>query len=600
MQLIKSLEKKETDLRAVLYAKSAPPPLTSSTGVMSKVPVTPGELGGEEGEIFSEDELSQSSSARSSSTKGSKRKKKSKSVGMPKRRKKWVPYNPGVEFPENFVAPWRKVGSHSYKPDKGFVPTEKAFTTGFMALDISAPTDFHLAYLELYLAANGERVLWPVPGDGSCQWSAIRRQLQCPSQYTNMILRREVAFFLLTHWEILFPMLKKEIRHYYGYKDTEVGPFSYLDYVEHILTPGTWGDQITLKLISLMWGVKVTVILMDTCSEIRIRHDQPLADADLVLILQGQHYSAAVRYNRVSGKKGEEQHFGVQALPLKDAAEYKASEDSFDDSDRDLKYCPPVQKGLEEVPDEDQAAPGQGLLSPGNFQVPPGFVLVPKAEWEQMKAVYLEQGKKLKFLPKTSEDPDVQIIAEEKPKPSSPIIPLQQKKKPSADEKKARISEMERDVHKAIPEGQVKCKICEKEFLTTANLRKHAAVHRGVDLYRCGMCGREFQYKFQLANHRATHDAPQFACSKNGCSKTFFHKKTLTKHEKSCGSLGGGNCPFCQEYLHSFDSLRSHKSTCVKNTAYKGPFQCKYCGHQPYKYKRDLIAHMKKKHGLKK
>ena len=74
------------------------------------------------------------------------------------------------------------------------------------------------------------------------------------------------------------------------------GPFSFATYLHALLNPGFWGDEICLVGISMMWQVGITVLDADTLHTIRIRHNNILHRADMVLVhCQQQHYIPAVR-----------------------------------------------------------------------------------------------------------------------------------------------------------------------------------------------------------------------------------------------------------------------------------------------------------------
>ena len=112
------------------------------------------------------------------------------------------------------------------------------------------------------------------------------------------MLRRDMVSYLISQWEFCAPKLQTELRFYYGAgKGTadDPGPFSYLGYAEYLLQSGSWGDQICAMLLSWMWSCKVTIIMLPTLTELRIRHDVDLEDVDLVLLLSGPHYSSVGR-----------------------------------------------------------------------------------------------------------------------------------------------------------------------------------------------------------------------------------------------------------------------------------------------------------------
>lgn len=111
--------------------------------------------------------------------------------------------------------------------------------------------------------------------------------MDSPRQYTAQMLRREVAMYMLTEWEWLFPQIRDELHDLYGQD------YSYLSYIQNILTNGSWGDVLVARILSFMWNIRVTIILQPTLYEVRIRHNEDLSRADVILLLSGNHYSAA-------------------------------------------------------------------------------------------------------------------------------------------------------------------------------------------------------------------------------------------------------------------------------------------------------------------
>ncbi len=64
--------------------------------------------------------------------------------------------------------------------------------------------------------------------------------------------------------------------------------------------PDTWGDVITLDMLSIVWQVKVFVLVAagHSLSELRFRTDKETIDqADFVLVYNGTtHYNAACKF----------------------------------------------------------------------------------------------------------------------------------------------------------------------------------------------------------------------------------------------------------------------------------------------------------------
>ena len=93
--------------------------------------------------------------------------------------------------------------------------------------------------------------------------------------------------FALQNAQFFFPLLKLSIMGNYGHgrlsseesaekeRDGTLtpqdiadqrlpGPFSLCSYLQHVLTPDTWGDEITLTLVSMIWQIRVTVVYAET------------------------------------------------------------------------------------------------------------------------------------------------------------------------------------------------------------------------------------------------------------------------------------------------------------------------------------------------
>ena len=58
------------------------------------------------------------------------------------------------------------------------------------------------------------------------------------------------------------------------------------------------GDQGLLTLISMMWQVTITIVNAEDLSQIKIRHQRPLDQVNLVVILaQRCHYLGTCKYD---------------------------------------------------------------------------------------------------------------------------------------------------------------------------------------------------------------------------------------------------------------------------------------------------------------
>ena len=77
----------------------------------------------------------------------------------------------------------------------------------------------------------------------------------------------------------------------------EPGPFSYLTYLEHILKRYSWGDEITLVILSMLFQLCITVVTVPSLHGDPIHHINTLEKSDIVLLRSGgNHYLSAGMY----------------------------------------------------------------------------------------------------------------------------------------------------------------------------------------------------------------------------------------------------------------------------------------------------------------
>ena len=77
-----------------------------------------------------------------------------------------------------------------------------------------------------------------------------------------------------------------------------------------------------LQLISSMWGVRVSILLTESCSELRLRHDMEWPECDFGLLYncnsRAGHYSAVERFDET----------GVEANKVKQGQDFSEREDN--------------------------------------------------------------------------------------------------------------------------------------------------------------------------------------------------------------------------------------------------------------------------------
>ena len=186
-----------------------------------------------------------------------------------------------------------------------------------MFMGCNIPDEFS-SLLE-YLQLNGGWFPFHVQRRGACQFAAFRRGIDCPMEYTNTHLRRQLVMEMIRYKEFFLPHLTDAISGGYGGKLSadeyarrdraglltaavrqayeEPGPFSYLMYLEHILKRDSWGDEITLVILSMVFQLRITVVTVPSLHGDPICHINVLDKSDIVLLRSSSnHYLSAGMY----------------------------------------------------------------------------------------------------------------------------------------------------------------------------------------------------------------------------------------------------------------------------------------------------------------
>ena len=151
-----------------------------------------------------------------------------------------------------------------------------------------ARTVDEFASLVEYLQLNGGWFPYQVQRRGACQFASFRRGIDCPAEYTNTHLRCQLIMTIILNKEFFFSLLRMHIAGIYGgkrltkeeydeqtaagtiseYNRTEYhlpGPFSFHSYLKYILRCTTWGDAVTLTLLSMVFQVSNFILLKKLC-----------------------------------------------------------------------------------------------------------------------------------------------------------------------------------------------------------------------------------------------------------------------------------------------------------------------------------------------
>jgi hypothetical protein len=91
--------------------------------------------------------------------------------------------------------------------------------------------------------------------------------------------------FVVEHIDYFVVHLPEQLLGLYGRPEPGVpGPFSIRSYLKYMNRPGAWGDSVILWIISIMWGVGITVVDGESLDRTRIRHSMSMREANIVLV----------------------------------------------------------------------------------------------------------------------------------------------------------------------------------------------------------------------------------------------------------------------------------------------------------------------------
>ena len=154
-------------------------------------------------------------------------------------------------------------------------------------------------------------------------------------------------------------------------------------------------------------------------------------------------------------------------------------------------------------------------------------------------------------------------------------------------------------------EGQYKCSVCPKLFVTINGLTAHQQ-KRHPDVYRgkhvCTICDRTFGQLGDWEDHqRIKHDAEPLQCEM--CDKTFLTRDAMYRHERFKHHLKGRRamkkqrkilCTDCGETFQQTSALEDHQRE--KHEA--PPLICETCG-MDFTQKAQMYRHTRYMHGEK-
>jgi hypothetical protein len=129
--------------------------------------------------------------------------------------------------------------------------------------------------------------------------------------YSATDLRRQLVMWMATHPGVIMESQEEQIRALYGSGDLEgvhgrrssgaegIGPFSLQSYLTYMLDETSWGDQVSLHALAMMWECRVSLINAQGLYALNFRHSRPVQDADFVIVYNGEsHFMGTGNYFR--------------------------------------------------------------------------------------------------------------------------------------------------------------------------------------------------------------------------------------------------------------------------------------------------------------
>ena len=216
----------------------------------------------------------------------------------------------------------KKVLDATYRPINKVQGDKPPHMPGLRGVDIGFNQEYGYQSMEGiirlidYGTINGGFVSLTTQQHGACMIQAFRRCISCPWEFIKSHLRHMLVSFICFRAEELYPMLVCSISSNYGHIQlspeeyrrkqasdqltvqerqdfNEPGPFSIVSYCEALLKSDFYGEELCLRLLSMMFKVRIMVLDGDSLVGIRVRHQNAALKADVILVhISRCHYIA--------------------------------------------------------------------------------------------------------------------------------------------------------------------------------------------------------------------------------------------------------------------------------------------------------------------
>ena len=119
-----------------------------------------------------------------------------------------------------------------------------------------------------------------------------------------------------------------------------------------------------------------------------------------------------------------------------------------------------------------------------------------------------------------------------------------------------------------------KCKVCQRLFSTSHELKSHSYIHSGEKPHMCDFCGKGFRQRATLDRHKLTHESKRnYDC--DICLKKFKFKHYLVSHKLLHSGVKPHMCTWCGMRFAQNANMQKHIR---QQHTHEKAHVCKYCG----------------------
>lgn len=115
------------------------------------------------------------------------------------------------------------------------------------------------------------------------------------------------------------------------------------------------------------------------------------------------------------------------------------------------------------------------------------------------------------------------------------------------------------------------CSLCQVEFSSHSNLKRHMKCHNSLKMFKCYVCSVNFRTEQELSSHAASHQVSLVHYCRD-CGQTFMSETDLQFHEKKsyCKATNESNeanfkCQVCNQEFSCQENFEKHLELHTKN-----------------------------------